>query len=59
MFIFLEEFAAGLGVGVVEVDVVVPGGYEEAGGCCRREFDGGYYVGRILGELELAYELVS
>lgn len=53
MFELLEELAAGGGVCVVEVDVLVPGGDEEAGGCLRGEGYGGDYVGGVLGELEL------
>ena len=54
VFVFVELAATGLGVGVVKVDVLVPGGDEKPGGCSRGEGYGGDDIGRVLSELKLA-----
>jgi len=52
----LQQLAAGLGVGVVEVDIAVPGRDEEPCGRGGRELDRRYGFGGVLREFELAWD---
>ena len=54
MLELLQQLAARLAVCVVEVNMSIPRRDQQSRRCARRECDGGYRLGGILSELELA-----